>query len=269
LREHYDAASAEVDFAADPEAALNTINNWVSDRTSSKIPALLQAGQLSSATELAVVNAIYFKAEWAKAFDASLTRQEPFIRADSSEVPVMMMTMRASKLRTLSDGNARWVELPYRTGDVSFLAYTKEHGASAQELEADLAAADLDSVLASLEEAELVVQMPRFSMRVRIDLVPVLEELGVKDLFDPARADLSNLGALPGLHIDPMVHEAAVWVDEQGTVAAAATAAVGTRKSATRQARFDHPFLFVIRDNLTGAILFRGRVEDPSVDGAD
>jgi serpin B len=270
MREHYDAPTAVVDFAEDPEAARAAINGWVTEQTSSKIPELLEVDQVTTDTEAAIVNAIYFKADWAKAFDGSLTRRDKFYRADSSEVSVDMMSTPKTRLRTLLDGDARWLELPYRTGDVSFLAYTRESEAkvSVQELQQDLDTVDFDEVVSSLHEEELVVQMPRFSMRSRLDLSSVFMQLGVTDLFDPVLADLSNLGASPGVSINPFVHEAAVWIDEQGTVAVAATAAVGGRLSGPPPARFDHPFLFFIRDNLTGAMLFSGRVADPSAEAA-
>jgi serpin B len=275
-RDDYDAPTELANFGEAPDAARAKINAWVSEQTAEKIPELLKEGQVTRDTVMAVVNAIYFKADWAKAFDVALTRSEPFHRADASDVSVEMMSTPKSKLRTKLDGTARWIELPYRTGDVSFLAYTKERPfgtqgppASVQALQADLDSVDLDEVVASLTEAELVVQMPRFSLRSRIDLVAVFQQLGVTDLFDPERADLTNISAAGGVWVSPFVHEAAVWVDELGTVAAAATAAVATRTSAPLPIRFDHPFLFVIRDNLTGAILFSGRVADPTADTAN
>jgi serpin B len=269
LREQYDAPIVQLDFASDPTAALSQINGWVSDQTASKIPMLLKPTEISGNTVLAIVNAIYFKADWAKAFDPSLTRSGSFYRADGSEVTVEMMSMQKSKLRTKFYEGARWLELPYRTGDVSFLVYTRENeGAvitSVQALQEELADVDLTEVVDSLEEREVVVQMPRFSMRSRIELIPVFKELGVTDLFEEGRANLANISRGGGLAIDLFVHEAAIWVDEQGTVAVAATVAGATRLGGSQPLRLDRPFLFMIRDNLTGAILFAGRVADPSV----
>jgi len=268
LRDQYDAPTVQLDFGLDPAAALAQINGWVSDQTASKIPMFLKPTEITGNTALAIVNAIYFKADWAKAFDPSLTRTDKFYRADSSEVSVEMMSTQKSKLRSKVDQGARWLELPYRTGDVSFLVYTRESEstevASVQALQQDLEDVDLSEVVESLEEREVVVQMPRFSMRSRIELIPVFKELGVTDLFERGRANLANIHRAGGLAIDVFVHEAAIWVDEQGTVAVAATAAAGTRLGGTRPVRLDRPFLFMIRDNLTGAILFSGRVADPS-----
>jgi serine protease inhibitor len=274
-RDDYRAPIESADFATDPEAARADINDWVSELTASKIPELLERGQITRDTVMAVVNAIYFKADWANAFDAKLTRTDKFLRADLTEVSVEMMSTPKAKLRTSHDGVARWLELPYRAGDVSFLAYTREveQGAAApiasvQALQDDLDDVDLNDVVAGLQESERVAQLPRFSMRSRLDLIPVFQQLGITDLFDPSRADLTHLSTDGGVSVTTFVHEAAVWVDEQGTVAAAATAAVAGRASAPLPIRFDHPFLFFIRDNRTGAILFSGRVADPSADAA-
>jgi serpin B len=270
VRDHYRAPIASRDFTDDPEAARGEINDWVAELTASKIPELLTQGQITRETVMAVVNAIYFKADWATAFDTGLTRPDTFYRADATAVSVEMMSTQRAKLRTSFDGDARWIELPYRTGEVSFLAYTREASlgagasvASVQALQDDLEDVDLNDVVASLHETTVVLQLPRFSMRSRLDLIPVFKQLGVTDLFDGSLADLEHLSMGGGVAVNPFVHEAAIWVDELGTVAAAATAAVVGRFS-PRVVRFDHPFLFFIRDNRTGAILFSGRVADPA-----
>jgi serine protease inhibitor len=269
-RDDYNSPTETVRFSEDPEAARSEINHWVSDQTAGKIDELLRPGQIDASTVMAIVNAIYFKADWAKAFDASLTRSGSFRRADGTEVSVELMSTPKTKLRTAMTRDRvwrYWLELPYRTGEVSFLAYSSQgdQPVNVQALQAEVDAADLEKVVQSLEEDELVVQMPRFSLRSRIDLVPIFEQLGVTDLFDGSRANLSGIDARGGLYVGPFVHEATVRVDEHGTVAAAATAAALAR-SAPRTIIFDSPFVFLIRDNRTGAVLFTGRVADPTSD---
>lgn len=222
---------------------------------------------------MAVVNAIYFKADWATAFDVARTQDKTFYITETSVVKVPMMHRPKAKIRTSydSDTGSRWLELAYRTGEVSFLVYTREIWAAAsaqklasvEELQAEVEKLDLDEVARGLTETESEVEMPRFSMRSRLDLVPIFKQLGVTDLFDETRADLTNISANRKLVIDPFVHEAAVWVDELGTVAVAATAAGAVAVSAIVPITLDHPFLFWIRDNRTGAILFSGRLADP------
>jgi serine protease inhibitor len=272
-REDYNAPTERVSFDKDPEAARTQINAWVSDQTKDKIPELLKQGQITKDTVMAVVNAIYFKADWATAFDVALTQDRTFNLTQSSMAKVPMMHRPKAKLRTKlgPDARARWLELPYRTGEVSFLAYTRETWpptndqtvASVEELQTDIENVDLAEVVAGLTEVESEVEMPRFSMRSRLNLVPIFKQLGVTDLFDSERADLSNISANTKLVVDPFVHEAAVWVDELGTVAVAATASGAVATSASLPITLDHPFLFWIRDNRTGAILFSGRLADP------
>jgi serine protease inhibitor len=108
------------------------------------------------------------------------------------------------------------------------------------------------------------VVLPRFSVRSRLDLVPLFQSLGVHDLFDASKADLSGISAAPGLYVDTFVHEAWVQVDEEGTEAAAATGAAVREVLGSLPIVCDHPFLFFIRDRVSGALLFAGRVNDPS-----
>lgn len=273
-RDDYNAPIFRIDMMSNPEAARAEINGWVSDQTENKIPELLESGQITPQTVMALANAIYFKANWATAFDASRTRTATFHKADSTDVPVEMMTTPGTRLRTAFIDQGTWLELPYRTGDVSFLAYSRppsNHGdpvLSVQALHDDLQDVNLNEVVERLQEEKLIAQLPRFSMRTRLDLIAVFQRLGVTDLFDPTKVDLRNLSIHGAQGIDPFVHEAAVWIDELGTVAAAATAA-GVLRSGPRTVTFDHPFLFFIRDNRTGAILFTGRVADPTADAAD
>lgn len=271
-RDVYRAPMQAANFA-DPEHVRAEINRWVATQTADKIPELLEAGQITRDTRMTVVNAIYFKAEWAQAFDPTLTRPRTFHRPGSADVTVDMMQTPESVLRAAWLENARWVELPYRGGDISLLACLPDAFATPpgevppklEDIEATLDADAISEVVSKLSLTDdLVVEMPRFSLRLRLDLVPIFRALGVVDLFDENLANLSKIAAREQLYVDPFVHEATVEVDERGTVAAAATAAVTKRVSAKLPFTFDHPFLFFIRDNLTGAILFTGRVMDPT-----
>lgn len=264
-RDLYQAPMEPANYA-DPEKVRAEINRWVGAQTDSKIPELLHAGQINVQTVMTVVNAIYFKADWANAFDPAETTRSTFHRADLTDVQVQMMSLPKTKLRAGHTGNGQLVELPYHGGDVSFVAYASSLRTDLPDLEASLEHTDLSELLATLSEAESVVRMPRFSLRSRVDLIPILKALGVVDLFDASLADLTKIDARGRLFVDPFVHEATVQVDEEGTVAAAATAAVVGRKGGASVIQLDRPFLFFIRDNLTGAILFTGRVADPTAE---
>jgi serpin B len=266
----YDAPMEKVDYR-DPEAVRARINRWVDAQTSGKIPELLREGQISALTILTVVNAIYFRADWLKGFDPDLTKLAAFHRADGSDVSVPMMTLSQVKIRTAVMQDSVLVELPYRGGDISFLAYApfsfgNEKNRDVTEIEAELDGSKLEDLVALLEDQEeTAIKLPRFSLHSRLDMIPTLKALGIVDLFDAGRADLSKLGERDS-YVDPFVHEATLKVDEAGTEAAAATAAAVKRKSAAAPIELNRPFVFFIRDNLTGAILFTGRVADPSAE---
>lgn len=265
-RDLYDAPMELADFG-DPEHVRKDINSWVDELTQGKIGELLRTGQITSDTVMAVVNAIYFKGEWAKAFDPERTRSGTFQRSDGTSVQTQMMQTPMTKLRVAHDAQGTLIELPYRGDDIAFLAYLGDVVPNdLSTFEANLDADVLDALVEALSEAERVVIMPRFSLRSRLDLIPTFKALGVTDLFDAGLANLKKIDPQPGLYVDPFVHEATVQVDEKGTVAAAATAAGVTRKSAAPTIVLDHPFLFFIRDQLTGAILFTGRVADPTAE---
>lgn len=262
----YDAPMELVSFD-DPERVRGDINAWVDDQTHGKISELLREGQITRNTVMAIVNAIYFQGDWAKAFDPELTEAGTFHRADGSSVQAHMMQTPKIQLRAAHDAQGTLVELPYRGSDIVFLAYVGDVVPNdLTTFETSLEARTLNALIDALSEEERVVIMPRFSLRSRLDLIPTFKALGVVDLFDPGRANLTKIDPNSALYVNPFVHEATVEVDEKGTVAAAATAAGLTRKSSPRPILLDHPFLFFIRDTLTGAILFAGRVADPTVE---
>jgi serpin B len=264
-RDVYDAPMELADYG-DPERVREDINDWVDERTAGKISELLKEGQLTPLTVMTVVNAIYFKADWAKAFDPTLTSRRALHRADGTDVNVQMMTLRETKLRTSHDDKSSFLELRYRGDDISFLAYVPDVPDDLERFEEALDAAALSMLIDGLHDTKAMVSMPRFSLRSRFDLIPTLRALGIVDLFDDGVANLSKIDASRDLFVAPFIHEATVQVDEQGTVAAAATAAGAAERSAPLTVMLDRPFIFFIRDNLTGAILFTGRVADPTAE---
>jgi serpin B len=259
-RDDYRAPMQAEDFT-DPELARMHIDSWVDQRTQSHIPELFEMGDISADCVLAVVNALYFKADWATAFSAGGTRDAPFHLASGSDVMVPTMYLNGSSLATGTIASASAIELPYRGGNLSFLALLPATADGLPALEAQLDESALSNGISQLAQDEIDIAMPRFSLRDHIDLVPVLKALGVDDLFD-GDADLSKIA--DGLSVSAFVHEAWVQVNETGTVAAAASGAVASRLAIRQSITFDHPFLFFIRDDLSGAIIFSGRVADPS-----
>ena len=258
LARWYGAEVALLDFAADPESARGAINAWVEDATRMRIEELLPEGAVDRDTVLVLANAVYFNAAWAEPFPAESTAEAPFTRLDGSSVSVP--TMRGQATRGVAEGEG-WeaVELPYAGEEVAMLVVVPDDLAA---FEAELDAERLEAIVAALAEEDVSLSMPRFEVRSRFSLVEPLRALGMVEAFE--LADLSNLSPEGGLAITDVLHEGVVSVDEEGTEAAAATAVIVGRVSVPRSVVIDRPFLFFIRDQETGAVLFVGRVVDPS-----
>jgi serpin B len=255
-----------IDFEQ-PDSARQTINAWVADRTSGKVAALIPPGVLDRATRLVLTNAIVFKANWLTPFRIEATRPEPFHPESAApvEVPMMHQTTR------LSHGEAegvRIVELGYVGRSMSLVVLLPAEGSSLGELESRLTGDRLISWLDGLVPRRVDLSLPRFRSRSAVRLDPSLRELGLTRPFNPAQADFSGLTTRERLFLSAIVHEAVVDVDEQGTEAAAATgmavaATMAGRPETPVVFRADRPFVYLIRDQATGAILFLGRLSDP------
>ena len=267
-RAGYHAEARLVDFVQNPESTRQAINAWISEKTQGKIPDLIQPGQLSAATRLALCNAIYFKGQWADRFDPKATQPAPFFTRPGHQVPTSLMTHQV-KLRTRAFEDFAAASLPYISNELSMVILLPRNVDGLAGLEQRLSAANLTEWLTALDAApELNTDLflPKFKLNSRLLLAGTLSALGMPTAFS-ARADFSGLSARPALQISDVVHQAYVEVNEEGTEAAAATGVI-MRMLAVQQRipvfRVDHPFLFLIRDNPTGTLLFVGRVVDPS-----
>ncbi len=262
-REDYAAEMALVEFSRAPEAARTTINDWVSEKTETKIKDLMPEGSVTSDTRLVLTNAVYFKGKWAGPFDPDLTQDAPF-HLDASrtvEVPTMVRLDKWSYAR--AEG-VELLELPYEGGDISMVILLPSTIDGLSDLEARLTSANLDAWLASLETAELELALPRFRVTSSFGLNSTLTAMGMPSAFDPLTADFSGMDGRRDLSIQAVVHKGFVDVNEEGTEAAAATGVGVGVTSLPQTLRIDHPFVIVIRDNVTGSFLFMGRIADPS-----
>ncbi|MFO0744817.1 MAG: serpin family protein [Myxococcota bacterium] len=262
MKAAYGAPLEPVDFEHSFDAARRHINDWVADRTEDKIRDLLPDGSLDELTRLVLVNAIYFKGQWAARFDAAQTKDGAF-HAAAGDVKVPFMH-RSGSMLTGGGELAQVVELPYVGGDLAMdLVLPKGDLKSLAGLDADGLAA-LVGTLYENEEVELA--LPRF--RIETPAMPLkqpLLKLGMGKAFDHD-ADFSGMSSLRPLFIDDAFHKVFVEVNEEGTEAAAATAVVMATESARipLELRFDRPFMFFIRDVKTGHVLFMGRVVNPA-----
>jgi len=268
----FGAALEPVDFRQAPEPARRRINGWVEEKTEKRIQTLVPQGGINGETRLVLVNAIYFLGDWEEPFKKESTTPDAFTVPGSGKKDVP--TMRTVEhFRFVAADGLKAVELPYKGGAMSMLLVLPDAVDGLPALEASLDAARLDALAASLAPARVFVSLPKFEVDPAgsLGLGDVLAGLGMKDAFSPARADFTGMADPPRradrLYLSQVFHKAFVRVDEKGTEAAAATAAVMERAGAmpqkTEEFKADHPFLFFIRDNASGMILFMGRVADP------
>ncbi len=266
LAAQYGAGMRLVDYIADPEAARTAINEWVADETKDRIPELLGQGTVTPDSRLTLVNAVYMKAPWIEPFAEGATAPGPFTTATGASVEVPTMRTSRSLPYAVGDG---WqaVDLPYAGGSLSMLLVVPDAGGLAA-TEAALADGLLDEAVQSLAAREVVLGLPKFDLETKVELGDVLAALGMPNAFSPSSADFSGMTTDAQLFIGVVIHQANITVDEQGTEAAAATA-VGMRDESAPmdppiELTIDRPFLYAVRDTETGAVLFLGRVSDPS-----
>jgi serpin B len=260
----YGAAPRLVDFQGAPEEARVTINDWVATETEDRITDLIPPGVIDALTRLVLTNAIYFNAAWQVPFEQNLTSDGPFTLLDGEQVSVPMMRQAEMLPYTAGDGYQA-VELFYDGGELSMVILLPEAG-QFEAFEGSLDEALLAEVEAGLSPQQIDLSLPRFEFDSEFSLSKALASLGMEDAFTDA-ADFSGMTGGLDLLISEVLHKAFVSVDEEGTEAAAATAVVMKLTSAPAEVTrvtVDRPFLFFIRDLNTGAMLFLGRVVDPS-----
>jgi serpin B len=257
-KQYYGVLISAVDYG-NAEAARHTINAWVEEKTESKIKDLIPPNILNALTCLVLVNAIYFKGNWASQFDPRLSHKAPFWVTPDEQVHVMLMTQK-HEFRYGEGHGLQILELPYAGDDLSMLVLLPREIDGLGKLEESLTVENLDRWTRHLEEREVVVFLPRFEITFPFRLDDTLKSMGMVDAFT-GKADFSGMDK-ERLFISAVLHKAFVTVNEEGTEAAAATAVSMAMCIPPPPPIFraDHPFVFLIRENSTGSILFLGRV---------
>jgi serpin B len=265
LQRYFAAGVWRTDFAHQNAAAVRAINTWTSRETRGKIPKLFDS--LDPATRLVLANAAYFKAAWEQKFDPHDTADGPFTTAAGNEVTVPLMHADQLSAPAVVASGYQAVQLPYQGRRFAALAIMPTTGSLAS-FTTSLTVQRLDGVVSALQQQPVSLTMPRLSVRSTLDLPTALRSMGMTDAFTPG-ADFSALSPSArrvGLHVQQVVQRDDLSVTEKGTEAAAATGmsvGVGALMQAT-PIQLTHPFLFLVRDTKTGAILFAARIEDPS-----
>ena len=261
---YYGAGLRLVDFTGNAEASRQAINQWVEQETHNKIRDLLPQGSIDDLTRLVLTNAIYFKGTWQRQFKKALTHDGPFLVSTKERVQVPMMHQEET-FRYLKDKDAQVLEMPYQGNDLSMVVVLPRRPDGLNHLESTLNPEKLDNWLARARPMHLLVSLPRFKLTKELSLGDVLSSMGMPLAFS-AQADFSGMDGEKDLHISAVLHKAFVDVNEEGTEAAAATGAIMTLAAMPVTERFqaDHPFIFLIRDNHSGSVLFLGRVVNPA-----
>ncbi|NXL95604.1 ILEU inhibitor, partial [Alectura lathami] len=267
----YGADLATVDFLQAHDEARKEINQWVEEKTEGKIPDLLPEGSVSSTTKLILVNAIYFKGNWAEKFEEANTADMPF-RLNKNETKTVKMMYQKKKFRFgyISDMKTRVLELPYEGRELSMIILLpddiEDDSTGLQKLEKQLTLEKLHEWTCPqhLYSTDVHVHLPKFKLEESYDLKSHLAAMGLLDIFDSAKANLSGMSGARDLFLSEIIHKAFVEVNEEGTEAAAATAGIAMLCMVIEEDfNADHPFLFFIRHNPTQSILFFGRYASP------
>jgi serpin B len=258
LASYYASGTWQVDFSQD--SAANAINAWTKQHTNGRIAKLFNS--IDPSTVLVLANAVYFQAAWATPFLASYTHPSTFTLSNGAGVQTPFMSA-TEQLACATTPDYQAVQLPYRGGRFAALAIMPTHESLSSYLDG-LSASSLHAVVNGLQPGTTQLEMPKFTVRSFVDLVPTLKQMGMGAAFDGA--DFSALSP-ESLQVSQVVQRDYLRVAEKGTEAAAATGigmTTGARVANTRTIALDHPFLFLIRDTRTGAILFAAQIQNPA-----
>jgi serpin B len=272
----YGAKATNLDFIGHPEDARVTINTWVEDRTENRIKDLIPAGVINPMTRLVITNAIYFKGDWVKQFDTNRTAEAEFRTASGKtvKVPMMQRTDEDAVYQYAENSELQMLSMPYEhtTGKELSMVVLLPKADNLTATEASLNAGMLSALQQSATSRRVMVYFPKYTLKTKYSLPKTLGAMGMPTAFT-MNADFSGMDGTKNLFISDVIHQAFVDVNEEGTEAAAATAVVMRLAAAPVNPepvpvfRADHPFIFFIRDNETGAILFMGRVVNPAGEG--
>ena len=264
VADYYGGEANLLNFAGAPEESRVIINDWVEERTNDRIKDLFPPGTIHPLTRLVLTNAIYFRGDWLIPFDEEETRKEEFHVSFTESVEVDMMCLYGVKFNYTETDEIQVLELSYKGKDMSMIILLPKEEDLGY-IESTLSHDKLNELIDGLEETTLLyVFLPRFTFKTKYFMKKDLMEMGMPTAFTPS-ADFSGIVEVERLWIDIVIHQAFIEVNEKGTEATAATG-IGMTMGLSPKPIFcaDHPFIFIIQDRVTGAILFMGRVMNPT-----
>jgi len=271
VEKYYGGKTTNLDFIRETEKSRVTINDWVEDQTNNKIKNLIPKGAVNGLTRLVLTNAIYFKGTWVLQFNEKDTKDEDFKTGSGQtvKVPMMKLTGDDAEFNYVKADNVQILELPYDGEDLSMLLILSKEG-DLEKLEKSINTKKLSEWRCVLEKQRVDIYIPKFKFETKYFMSDTLKEMGMLSAFVFGVADFSGMDRTRDLYITDVIHQAFVEVNEEGTEAAAATAAVvaewgsaGGEAPVIPVFRANHPFIFIIQQKETGNILFMGRVNNP------
>lgn len=261
----YHSDVKEIDFS-DRQSAANIVNQWVDKMTDHKIQKLLDANDINPIAKMILINAIYFNGKWRYPFpkEQGDVSDEEFYYNTGKNVTVKMMRRYYMHINYMQDHKAgiQMIELPYKCDKVSMIFILPESIESFSDLKQKVISnGTLDKWIKSMNRDYVNVQIPKFTIKQMIDLNDVFKKLGVTNLFDSNRSDLSGISETTKLYVEKFIQEARLEVNEEGSKAAAASGIVILGDVPNFNA--NRPFMYVIRDVESNTILFMGHVRRP------
>lgn len=254
---------SQLDFSKGGEAARQTINQSIEKSTDGKIKDLIASGKINDLTKMIVANAVYFQGNWESQFDRSSSMDGDFWVNNNKAQNVTFMNQRGF-YKHADKGDFQVLELPYKGKDASMILFLPTQKEGLATLEKQFNAKMLNKCISDMGKKEVEVYLPRFEMESSVDFATYLEKMGLETAFTEA-ADFSKM-TKEDIHLSSIVHKAFIKTDETGTEAAASTSALFMVKGVAEKIptfMANHPFFFIIRDNVTGNLLFMGRYMNP------
>ncbi|XP_074755685.1 ovalbumin-like [Athene noctua] len=264
VKELYKGGLESINFQTAADQARQLINSWVESQTNGMIKDILQPSSVDPQTEMVLVNAIFFKGIWEKAFKDEDTQEVPFRITEQESKPVQMMYQIGSfKVAVMASEKIKILELPYASGELSMLIVLPDDVSGLEQLETAITFEKLIEWTGPsiMEERKIKVYLPRMKIEEKYNLTSVLMALGMTDLFSPS-ANLSGISSAESLKMSEAIHQAFVEIYEAGSEVVG-SAEAGIEVTSISEFRVDHPFLFLIKHNPTNIILFFGRCVSP------
>ncbi len=267
--QYYGGSVKNMDFKTLAEESRKEINRWVEKETNDKIKDIIPSGVINALTKLILTNAVYFRGEWIKQFDAKKTLEQDFMVSGGKtvKVPIMERTGDEAVFPYSEDIMAQVLEMPYSGDDLSMLVLLPKDG-DMKRMENALSLKKLQEWQNALKKQRVEVFFPKFKLETKYSMSGDLAAMGMPSAFSGS-ADFSGMTGRRDLCISDVIHKAYVEVNEEGTEAAAATAVIMKLTAMPSPSipvpvfRADRPFIFIIRQKATGNILFMGRVRNP------